>query len=146
VKNLYLAGLEAAIPRMLRERMRTRQVLNPALGCSVRDAYCPGVVITPRFMNSMLLPLAGGAPAEQPSGTRINPAFPWATDEPILADEETIGHYPGWSRFLPVFEFPNQQVAVVTAGDVRRAAREARIEQPLSRRDLLRWTFPGVGE
>ena len=50
--------------RIQRERMADIPLLNPALevqavGFSVWEAYCLGVLITPWFMNLMLLPLAG---------------------------------------------------------------------------------------
>jgi [NiFe] hydrogenase assembly HybE family chaperone len=114
------AGLESAFTRIRRERMADIPLLNPALevqavGFSVREDYCLGVLITPWFMNLMLLPLAGDEWAELPSGTKINKSFPSGTYEFILGEEEGVGRYLMCSLFSPVFEFQNQQAAVVTA-------------------------------
>jgi [NiFe] hydrogenase assembly HybE family chaperone len=63
----------------------------------------------------MLLPLAGDEWAELPSGTKINKSFPSGTYEFILGEEEGVGRYLMCSLFSPVFEFQNQEAAVVTA-------------------------------
>jgi [NiFe] hydrogenase assembly HybE family chaperone len=113
-------GLESAFTRIQRERMADVPLLNPALrvqavGFGVREEYCLGVLITPWFMNLMLLPLAGDAWAELPSGTKINQSFPSGTYEFILGEEEGVGRYLMCSLFSPVFEFENQEAAVATA-------------------------------
>ena len=114
------AGLETAFTRIQRERMADIPLLNPSLevqavGFCVREDYCLGVLITPWFMNLMLLPLAGDEWAELPSGTKINRSFPSGTYEFILGEEEGIGRYLMCSLFSPVFEFQNQEAAVATA-------------------------------
>ena len=114
------AGLETAFTRIQRERMADIPLLNPALevqavGFSVWEAYCLGVLITPWFMNLMLLPLAGDEWAGLPSGTKINRSFPSGTYEFILGEEQGVGRYLMCSLFSPVFEFQNQEAAVVTA-------------------------------
>jgi [NiFe] hydrogenase assembly HybE family chaperone len=114
------AGLETAFTRIQRERMKDIPLLNPALevqavGFSVWEDCCLGVLITPWFMNLMLLPLAGDAWAALPPGTRINQSFPSGTYEFILGEEAGIGRYLMCSLFSPVFEFQNQAAAVATA-------------------------------
>jgi len=116
-------GLETAFIRIQRERMADIPLLNPvlevqAVGFSVWEDYCLGVLITPWFMNLMLLPLAGDEWAGLPSGTKINRSFPSGTYEFILGEEEGVGRYLMCSLFSPVFEFQNQEAAVVTAGAV----------------------------
>jgi len=114
------AGLEDAFTRIQRERMTDVPILNPALrvqavGFSVREEDCLGVLITPWFMNLMLLPLAGDAWAGLPPGSKIDQAFPSGSYEFILGEEEGIGRYLMCSLFSPVFEFENQAAAVATA-------------------------------
>jgi [NiFe] hydrogenase assembly HybE family chaperone len=114
------AGMETAFTRIQRERMTGMPLLNPALevqsvGFRLWENYCLGVLITPWFMNLMLLPLDGNAWEELPSGTKINQSFPSGTCEFILGEEEGIGRYLMCSLFSPVFEFQNQEAAVVTA-------------------------------
>jgi len=117
----YLSvGLETAFTRIQRERMTGMPVLNPvlevqAVGFRVWENGCLGVLITPWFMNLMLLPLDGDAWAELPSGTKINRSFPSGTYEFILGEDEVIGPYQMCSLFSPVFEFQNQEAAVATA-------------------------------
>jgi [NiFe] hydrogenase assembly HybE family chaperone len=171
------ARLETAFTRIQHERMADLPLLNPALkvqavGFSVREDYCLGVLITPWFMNLMLFPLAGDEWAELPSGTRINRSFPSGTYEFILGEVERVGRYLMCSLFSPVFEFQNQDEAVATAeavmqslmddasrddestaivadaggGAANRPSLEERIQKPISRRDLLRGAFPGGKE
>jgi [NiFe] hydrogenase assembly HybE family chaperone len=114
------AGMETAFTRIQRERMTGMPLLNPALevqsvGFRLWENYCLGVLITPWFMNLMLLPLDGNEWEELPSGTKINQSFPSGTCEFILGEEEGIGRYLMCSLFSPVFEFQNQEAAVVMA-------------------------------
>jgi [NiFe] hydrogenase assembly HybE family chaperone len=113
-------GLEAAFTRIQHERMRDVPLLNPALevqavGFRGWENYCLGILITPWFMNLMLLPPDGEAWAALPSGTKINQSFPSGTYEFILGEEQGIGRYLMCSLFSPVFEFQNQEAAVATA-------------------------------
>jgi len=114
------AGLEAEFTRIQHERMTDVPMLNPvlqvqAVGFTAREGCCIGVLITPWFMNLMLLSPQGDEWAGLPSGTKINHRFPSGTYEFILGDEERIGHYLMCSLFSPVFEFQNQEAAVATA-------------------------------
>jgi [NiFe] hydrogenase assembly HybE family chaperone len=137
----YLSvGLETAFTRIQRERMTDVPLLNPALevqavGFRVWENYCLGVLITPWFMNLMLLPLAGDVWAELPSGTRINHSFPSGTYEFILGEGEGIGRYLMCSLFSPVFEFQNQEAAVVTAEAVLEGLMDAANRDVVSSRE-----------
>lgn len=117
----YLAaGLEAEFTRIQRERMADVPVLNPALqvqavGFTDWGGYCLGVLITPWFMNLMLLPQHDDEWAQLPAGTSISQRFPSGNYEFILGEEERIGRYLMCSLFSPVFEFQDQAAAVVTA-------------------------------
>ena len=117
------AGLEAEFSRIQRERMADVPMLNPALrveavGFMAWEGYCLGILITPWFMNLMLLSPEGDAWSRLPSGTCISHRFPSGTYEFILGEEERIGHYLMCSLFSPVFEFQDQAAAVATAGAV----------------------------
>jgi [NiFe] hydrogenase assembly HybE family chaperone len=134
------AGLEAAFTRIQYERMADIPLLNPVLkvqcvGFSVRESYCLGVLITPWFMNLMLLPLAGDEWAELPSGTKINKSFPSGTYEFILGEEAGVGRYLMCSLFSPVFEFQNQEAAVVTAEAVLQSLMDETCRDEVSTRE-----------
>jgi len=113
-------GLEATFSAIQRERMVDIPILNPrlqvqAVGFSEWEDCCLGVLITPWFMNLMLLPQEGDEWAELPSGTKVNHSFPSGTYEFIVGEEEGIGHYQMCSLFSPMFEFEDQAAAVATA-------------------------------
>lgn len=113
-------GLETAFTRIQHERMVDVPILNPALvvqavGFRMWDEHCLGILITPWFMNLMLLPREGDEWAGQPSGTKINHVLPSGNYEFIVGEESSIGHYQMCSLFSPVFEFENQEAAVATA-------------------------------
>jgi len=134
------AGMETAFTRIQRERMTGMPLLNPALevqsvGFRLWENYCLGVLITPWFMNLMLLPLAGDEWAGLPSGTRINKSFPSGTCEFILGEEEGIGRYLMFSLFSPVFEFQNQEAAVVTAEAVLQSLMDETSRDEVSTRE-----------
>jgi len=180
----YLAeGLERVFKRIHSERMQGLPVLNPALeveavGFRGHDDGCLGVLITPWFMNLMLLPGEGDDWRGIPAGSVQVHRFPSGTYEFIVGEETEIGHYQLCSLFSPVFEFADQAAAVATAeaaldalldaaavtadsgreregdavtGRLRGATAattehpglQQRLQQPVSRRALLRGMFFG---
>ena len=185
------AELEAEFSRIQRERMTDVPLLNPALqvqavGFRAWGGYCLGILITPWFMNLMLLSREDDAWTHLPAGTLISHRFPSGIYEFILGEEARIGHYLMCSLFSPLFEFEDQAAAVATAvavlenlmdaanlddsstreGEIRkiwsggeadpetgasgrddnRPSVAERLEQPISRRDLLRGAFQGRKE
>lgn len=182
------AGLEKAFQKIQHERMADVPILNlelevKAVGFVDWDDYCLGVLITPWFMNLMLLPQEQDQWADLPPGAKVTHAFPSGNYEFILGEETGIGRYLMCSLFSPVFEFKSQELAILTAEAVMQglmdetnkdevSTRESeiqriwngeeataedevnaeqpeqkppmlkeRIEQPMSRRDLLRGAF-----
>ncbi|OOZ35993.1 [NiFe]-hydrogenase assembly chaperone HybE [Solemya velesiana gill symbiont] len=156
-------GLEEVYNRILYTRMQDIPVVNPSLEVKAVDfqlwhGRCFGVLITPWFMNLILLPNEGDE---------------W----------EGIGRYQSCSLFSPMFEFADQETAVAAAeavmagvmdeenrdsistreSEIARAWKgeqapdeipensvdtEAptlteRMEKPISRRELLRGAFLG---
>jgi [NiFe] hydrogenase assembly HybE family chaperone len=114
------AGLEAAFTRIQRERMADVPILNPdlevqAVGFRIWEERCLGVLITPWFMNLMLLPLDSDDWAGQSSGNKVKHVFPSGHYEFMVGEEDGIGHYQMCSLFSPVFEFQTQDAAIATA-------------------------------
>jgi [NiFe] hydrogenase assembly HybE family chaperone len=144
------AGMETAFTRIQRERMTGMPLLNPALevqsvGFRRWENYCLGVLITPWFMNLMLLPLDANAWEELPSGSKINQSFPSGTCEFILGEEEGIGRYLMCSLFSPVFEFQNQEAAVVAAEAVlQRLMDETGRDEVATRKRGIRTIWSGA--
>ncbi|MEA3413395.1 MAG: [NiFe]-hydrogenase assembly chaperone HybE [Pseudomonadota bacterium] len=163
-------ALEAAFVGIQRERMVDVPILNPALkveavGFREWDGCCLGVLVTPWFMNLMLLPGNRDEWADLPPGTKIDHVFPSGNYEFILGEEERIGRYQMCSLFSPVFEFQDQEAAVATAGAVmeglmdqgnrdgtpthergKRPTTEEGLARRMSRRDLLRGRFSAARE
>jgi len=174
-------GLEIHFRRIERERMQGLPLLNPALqvkavGFREWQGRCLGVLITPWFMNLMLLPDEGDDWEDLQIGDKQLHQFPAGPYEFILGEEAGIDRFQMCSLFSPMFEFADQATAVATAEEVMRglmdeenrdtistceaeierrwyaaSAEEVeseeevdgrglseRLEQPISRRDLLR--------
>jgi [NiFe] hydrogenase assembly HybE family chaperone len=181
-------GLEQVFSRIERERMQGLPILNKALqvravGFREWQGHCLGVLITPWFMNLMLLPCEGDDWQNLRIGDKQLHQLPSGPYEFILGEETGVGRYQICSLFSPVFEFADQETAEATAeaamaalmdaenrdtisthereierrwrgdeegeGEESEATAEAleseesmtigeRLEQPLSRRDLLR--------
>lgn len=170
----YLSeGLERVFAHIQATRMRGLPILNPvldveAVGMRLWHGHCLGVLITPWFMNLMLLPNEGDDWSDLPPGAARQHVFPSGRYEFIVGEEAGIGRYQMCSLFSPVFEFADQAAAVATAEAVMealmspgsrdttgRAGGEAdratppvgdRLDTPVSRRALLRAVFPGGAE
>lgn len=138
----YLAaGLETEFSRIQHERMADVPMLNPALqveavGFMAWEGYCLGILITPWFMNLMLLSPEGDAWSHLPSGTCISHRFPSGTYEFILGEEARIGRYLMCSLFSPVFEFQDQAAAVATAKAVMENLMDAANRDDSSTREV----------
>ncbi len=174
--------VEETFRRIQQERMQGLPVLNPRLrveavgfrewpGAAKREGGLPppaagaaslpapsrgilGVLITPWFMNLMLLPGAGeGCPA--PSvGREVRHRFPAGSFTFLVGHESGIGSFQSCSLFSPMFEFEDQAAAVATAKAVlealfpESAEAAAAGDAPPSpgRRELLRRMLPRRAE
>ena len=113
--------IEQVFADIYRQRMAGLPVLNDALsvdtvGFDPYAGYYTGVLLTPWFMSLVLVP-------ESPTDTELSAKigdkrcfeFPAGQFEFILGHEDGIGHYWACSLFSPVFEFADQETAVLTA-------------------------------
>lgn len=121
--------LKARIERCFRaietERMAGIPILNPALRVEVAGLRPHGeawlcILVTPWFMNVMMLPSAvetTGAQAPMPGavGSKTLVAFPAGQFEMIHGFEAEIGHYSMCSLFSPMHEFADHESAVLAA-------------------------------
>ena len=102
------------------ERMRGLPFVNPALaveavGFRRWDGRWLGVLITPWFMNLMLLPDAPAAWRAVRHGEYAGYALPSGVYEFLSAHEPALGDFQSCSLFSPVFEFADQETARITA-------------------------------
>lgn len=139
-------------------RMQGLPFVNPALrveavGFAPWGAHWLGVMVTPWFINLMLLPHDAAAPAPQ-QGAKHRHRFPAGDYEFIGAHDEAIGDYEMCSLFSPVLEFADHEgarevarLALAALLDPATAAAQTdepaapSIRAPMSKRDFLRGRF-----
>lgn len=113
------ARLEAFYGHVAETAMRGLPMMHAALGIRCVEPVLLGrewlgVLITPWFMNLVLLPAEPDLPAEA-VGTKSFVALPCGTVEFIQSHGEDIGPHRMCSLFSPVFEFETMEAAVLTA-------------------------------
>ena len=112
--------LETVFRRIERDRMRGLPILNPALrvtavGFREWEGRCLGILVTPWFMNLVLLPGEGEGWQALRVGDKQLHRLPSGPYEFILGEEPDIGRYQMCSLFSPVLEFADQETAEATA-------------------------------
>lgn len=150
-------GLEKAFRTIHQERMEGLPILNQALQvqtvgfCHV-GSHCAGILITPWFMNLMLLPSEGDSFADAEPGDKRSVAFPSGPCEMELCEEELIGRYLSRPLFSPMSQFTSQEQAVKTAESIMQRVITAAEPTPQKappepgRRALLRGLFTASQE
>jgi [NiFe] hydrogenase assembly HybE family chaperone len=124
------ARLETAFRAIHEKRMQGLPFVNPAVSVEAIDVlpwngHWLGVLITPWFMNLVLLPDNNEAwPALRP-GEKCEQIFPAGVFEFIAGHEDTVGDYLACSLFSPMFEFADQETARLTASAARAALFDA---------------------
>lgn len=152
------AQLETLFRSIQENQMAGMPVLNPALAVeAVGFRRCPhgwlGILITPWFMNLVLLPAAGTPWVSLAAGKQCDLDFA-SGDYRFSADSAPeLGEYLSCQLFSPMVHFPDQ----ATARTAAHAALEAVMAAPaaaaeesetvsLSKRRLLRGIFFPSGE
>ncbi|MDO9140594.1 MAG: [NiFe]-hydrogenase assembly chaperone HybE [Methylobacter sp.] len=135
--------LEAAFNDILAKRMRDVPVVNPALsvqaiGFNRVNGDWLGVLVTPWFMNLLLLPEPDSSWRGQQPGSKIEKHFPYGVFEFTLGHEAQLGSYALCSLFSPMFQFENQDAALTAAKAALQGLLGNATPRGLSRRDLLR--------
>lgn len=133
-------GVETVFRRIQHERMRDVPLLNPVLqvqcvGFRPWQSHCLGVLLTPWFMSLVLLPCDEHERDDLAVGRKVVHAFPSGDYEFIVGEESGIGRYLSCSLFSPMFEFPDQAVAVATAQAVMHGLMDEENREDLSMRE-----------
>lgn len=117
--------LEETFRTIEQERMHDVPILNEKLQVQAVDfqewrEFWLGVLITPWFMNLMLLPREDTEPSweNKQVGSKHMFDFPAGRFEFIAGHEDALGQFLICSLFSPVFEFADQDAAEVTARTV----------------------------
>jgi [NiFe] hydrogenase assembly HybE family chaperone len=140
-----------------RERMAGVPILNArlqveAVGFRPWNGHWLGALVTPWFINLVVMPLDPAAWRSAPERENVPYPFPTGLFNFIAACEPGLGEYHACSLFSPVLEFPDQDSARATArvaleglfdpavlGEAPRSAVDAQEQkQTMSRREFLR--------
>lgn len=153
-----VADFVALFEQIYQQRMLAMPMINPALaveavGFRPWQDRCVGILITPWFMNLMIL-LPPTAQRTQPPAAdeKVLYRFPSGSYEFLCCHETGFGDYLSCSLFSPMFDFTNQALAQQTALAVidllwqaptaqqatEATPAEALAPNKLSRRELLR--------
>jgi [NiFe] hydrogenase assembly HybE family chaperone len=122
--------LEAAFRSIHERRMQGLPLLNSALaveavGFGPWESHWLGVLITPWFMNLMLIPREPEGWRGAAAGDAVAHLFPAGSFEFIAGRDEALGDYQSCSLFSPMFEFADQDSARLTAVAALRALFDA---------------------
>ncbi len=116
----YRRDFERCFGRIRDERMADVPILNNRIGIHLiglrpwKDGAI-GVLITPWFMNLLLLPPEPGDWDDLPELSEHEQAFPSGRYRFLLGREPGLGSYLMCSLFSPMFEFADDRAAVETA-------------------------------
>ena len=119
------AALEIAFGNILIERMTDVPIINPAIrveavGFEPTSAGWLGVMVTPWFMNLMLVPIAGQAWQPLPVGHKRRVSLPAGQFEFFGGCEDEIGEYLYCSMYSPMGQFSDHDSARATAREMCR--------------------------
>lgn len=137
-----LADLVRHFERIYVDHMRDLPIVNPrirveAVGFRNFEGNELGVLITPWFMNLVLLP-AGDAWCDSGQGDTLTIDFPSGPIEFTLSRDERLGIYLTATLFRTTSEFADHSMAREKAEQVmKQLFVSARDERSLSRRELL---------
>ncbi|WP_347989179.1 [NiFe]-hydrogenase assembly chaperone HybE [Methylomonas sp. AM2-LC] len=140
--------LEQTFNYILTSRMQDLPLLNSvlrvqAVGFMRVNQDWLGILITPWFMNLLLMPGADNAGITQLPGSKFERAFPYGSFEFTVAHEAQLGNYGVCSLFSPMFEFENQAAAFTAAQSALQNLLANPSPRAISRRDLLRGNLGG---
>ena len=115
--------LESAYRDIYQQRMQDMPVCNPvlrveAIGFREWGEFYFGIMLTPWFMNLMLVPQIREKLVDINEGAKQLHVFPSGRYEFICGQEAGLGKYLVCSLFSPMFDFQEQQIAIDTANSV----------------------------
>ncbi len=153
------ARLEAAFTRIWKTRMEGLPFLNErlrveAVGFRPWQGEWLGALVTPWFVNLVLMPGEGEWTALRAGGERIL-AMPAGRFRFVAGHDEELGEYHACSLFSPAQAFADHETARAVAAaslealfdagnDEKGRALEADPPAPVSKRDFLRGKFAGT--
>ncbi len=151
------AKLTAVFTEIQTTRMADVPVLNPALsvaafGFDPHEDHHVGVLLTPWFMNLILIPLD---PDNNPlaglqTGASQSHILPGGRFEFMITHEAALGQYLTCSLFSPMFDFADQETAEITAkavlDQIMTASGDAGEDEDADMRDIWQGRLPEEGQ
>lgn len=142
--TIKVADLVTRYEKIYRDRMRDLPIVNPklsveAVGFDQWEDKDLGILITPWFMNLVLLPDSDRL-ADVPQGEQIECRFPSGPCELTVYQDEELGSYLAAVLFRTVADFPDQETARAVAEEaLAQIVTEApqKEAEKVSRRGLL---------
>ncbi len=118
--------LEQAFKHILHTRMHDMPLLNTSLQVQAlpfqqHNEDWVGCMLTPWFMNLMLLPITQQSWQSFHIGDSIIRRFPSGTYQFTVAEDSLFGQYASCSLYSPMFQFQHQQDAETAAKAVMQA-------------------------
>jgi [NiFe] hydrogenase assembly HybE family chaperone len=143
--RIKVADLVARYEAIYKERMRDLPIVNErlaveAVGFEQWEDQDLGILITPWFMNLVLLPDSGRL-ADMAQGDRVDCRFPSGSCELTVYHDEQLGSYLAAVLFRTVADFPDQDIARAIAEEaLAQILTEPPAKEPrqVSRRGLLK--------
>jgi [NiFe] hydrogenase assembly HybE family chaperone len=143
--RIKVADLVARYEAIYEQRMRDLPIVNDrlaveAVGFEQWEDQDLGILITPWFMNLVLLPNSDRL-ADLPQGDRIDCRFPSGPCEMTVYHDEQLGSYLAAVLFRTVADFPDQDIARAVAEEaLAQILTEPPAKEPrqMSRRGLLK--------
>ena len=113
--RIKVADLVAHYEMIFEERMRGLPIVNErlaveAVGFEQWEDQDLGILITPWFMNLVLLPDSARL-ADMAQGDRVDCKFPSGSCELTVYHDEQLGSYLAAVLFRTVADFPDQEIA-----------------------------------
>ena len=138
--------LRTHFERVLDERMRGLAIVNPILrvetvGFREHEGRSVGIVITPWFMNLVLLP-AGAEWADEEQGEFVSFPFPGGEIEFVVSADENIGTWMSAILFRTMSDMPDQDTAREIAMEIMK---DLFVAAPNERAVSRRALFTGLG-
>ncbi len=133
--------LEQMYEHIYNTRMQGIPIVNDsikvqAVGFRAWNQHVLGVLITPWFMNLMLLPTEHTNWDGYKFGSKHSFAFEAGSFEFILGEEEGLGQYMSCSMFSPMFDFTSHDAAVETAEAIMTGIFKAENKEVLQGQDI----------
>lgn len=160
--DIIRTGLEDRYNEIFETRMKDLAMVNPALqveavGFEEWEHCNLGVLITPWFINLVLVSCEGSEWNSLPVGKIQSRSFPSGTCEFVVSEEKGIGKYLNCPLASPMFDFASQEDALAVAKETlnilltKQEQEEDQAPAPqkqanpgiksISRRELLRGQF-----